>query len=253
MKFLWRMPRSVEYVLARKALWTGISDALESDIAAGRYRPGVKLPTEAQLAARFSVNRHTVRRALASLADRGFVSSRRGAGVFVTHAQTDYPIGSRVRFHQNILAAGRTPQRKVLLLQTRASDSKEASALDLELGASVHVCEGLSLVDGEPLAVFQSIFPAQRFPKLLGNLRENSSVTAALKSEGIQDFIRRETRIDGKLASVTLATQLRIQVSSPVLRTIGINVDEKGRPIEYGRTWFAAERTTLVLSSGSNH
>ena len=35
--------------------------------------------------------------------------SRRGAGVFVTARPTDYPLGRRVRFHQNVLAAGQTP------------------------------------------------------------------------------------------------------------------------------------------------
>ena len=45
-------------------LWRTIHDSLRGDIAAGRYRPGDKLPTEAALAARFCVNRHTVRRAL---------------------------------------------------------------------------------------------------------------------------------------------------------------------------------------------
>ena len=52
----------------------------------------------------------SVRDALADLGGRGILRSRRGAGVFVEAPPTDYPIGRRVRFHQNIRAAGRLPE-----------------------------------------------------------------------------------------------------------------------------------------------
>lgn len=233
--------------MPRKALWTAIHDTLAADIRGGRYAPGAKLPTEAELTTRFSVNRHTVRRALSALAEQNLVRSRRGAGVFVQHASTDYPIGSRVRFHQNIMAAGRTPERSFVLLETRAADAKEAAALSLKQGAPVHVCEGLSLVDSVPLALFRSVFPAGRFPQLLDHLRQDGSVTAALQAFGVLDYTRKETRVDGKVASVSLAAQLQIEAGAPILRTTGVNVDADGAPLEYGRTWFAADRTTLVL------
>ena len=45
------------------AQWRQIADTLRADIAGGTLGPGDQLPTEARLAARFGVNRHTVRRA----------------------------------------------------------------------------------------------------------------------------------------------------------------------------------------------
>ena len=54
---------------AAPTLWQGIHDTLAGEIGGGRYAPGAKLPTEAELAQRFGVNRHTVRRALAALAE----------------------------------------------------------------------------------------------------------------------------------------------------------------------------------------
>ena len=47
--------------MARTAIWKTITAALTHDIATGKYAPGDRLPTAAQLAARFGVNRHTVR------------------------------------------------------------------------------------------------------------------------------------------------------------------------------------------------
>jgi GntR family phosphonate transport system transcriptional regulator len=233
---------------SRTPIWKAIATNLRDAIAQNLYGPGDKLPTEAALAARYGVNRHTVRQALADLADSGLVHARRGAGVFVMQTPTDYPIGKRVRFHQNLKAAGHTPAKTVLFLETRAANETERDALELATPAHVHVYEGLSLSDDQPIAMFQSVFPATRCPDLLDHLRENPSVTEALRKAGVSDYTRRETRVNAKLANATQALHLRISEHAPILRTIGINVDSAGTPIEVGRTWFAGDRVTLTLA-----
>ncbi|HKL55878.1 MAG: phosphonate metabolism transcriptional regulator PhnF [Roseovarius sp.] len=229
-------------------IWKSIHSALSADIAAKRYGPGDQLPTEAALSRRFGVNRHTVRRALAQLAEEGFVHARRGAGVFVTHTPTDYPIGRRVRFHQNLRAAGRMPTKEILSLETRAADTGEAAALDLPPGAPVHACEGLSLADGQPVALFRSVFPAAHLPGLPDALHRLRSVTAALQDQGVPDYTRAWTRLTAKRANPTQALHLQISEGAPILRTVSLNVDPDGKPVEYGRTWFAGDRVTLTLA-----
>ncbi|MFB1024598.1 MAG: phosphonate metabolism transcriptional regulator PhnF [Octadecabacter sp.] len=232
----------------RTPIWKAITTSLRSDIAEGLYGQGDKLPTEAVLAARFGVNRHTVRQALGALADEGIVHARRGAGVFVAMTPTDYPIGRRVRFHQNLTDAGRSPAKKVLLLETRTAHASEAEALQLEIGARVHVYEGLSLAESQPIALFRSVFPAERLPDLLSHLRNNPSVTEGLAQSGVADFTRASTRVNAKLATATQALHLRIAEHAPILRTISVNAAPDGSPIEVGRTWFAGDKVTLILS-----
>ncbi|TCO73037.1 phosphonate metabolism transcriptional regulator PhnF [Rhodovulum euryhalinum] len=234
--------------MGRNAVWTSIAATLTGEIGAGRYRPGDKLPTEAELARRFGVNRHTLRRALAALAGDGLIHTRRGAGVYVAARPTDYPIGRRVRFHQNLRAAGQTPEKKLLLTETRNADAREAEALARPPGAAVHVYEGVSLADGAPIALFRSVFPADRFPGLLDALTETRSVTAALARGGVPDYTRASTRLTAKLASPTQALHLALREGAPILRAVAINVDDAGRPVEYGHTWFAGDRVTLVVT-----
>lgn len=234
--------------MPRSPIWKAIAETLAEEIAGGHYRPGDRLPTEAEAAARFGVNRHTVRHALADLAARGLVHSRRGAGVFVTAKPMDYPIGRRVRYHQNLAAAGQMPAREILRLETRLADAREAEALALAPGAPVLVFEGISLADGAPLAVFRSLFPAARFAGLAEVLRETRSITAALAASGVADYTRASTRITARAASPTEALHLRLSEGAPVLRTESVNVDAEGRPVEYGLTWFSGERVTLTLA-----
>ena len=229
-------------------VWRSIALSLTSDIAEGRYNTGDKLPTEAQLAAQHGVNRHTVRRAVADMAEQGLVHPRRGAGVFVAARPTDYPIGKRVRYHKNISASGKMPGKTILSLTTRTADEAEAEALQLAPGDMVHVYDGLSLADGQPIGLFQSVFPADRLPDILKALADTQSVTKALQHCGIQDYTRVSTRLTARAATATQALHLRLTEGAPVLFSVGINADPNGEPIEYGRTVFAGERVTLTLN-----
>jgi GntR family phosphonate transport system transcriptional regulator len=237
--------------MSRTPIWRSIADTLQTEISQGLYRPGDKLPTEADLSLRFGVNRHTVRHAMAALADAGMVHARRGAGVFVASRPTAYPLGRRVRFHQNITDSGRTPSRRITRLETRPATGAEAQALRLAMGAPVHVIEGVSLADDEPLATFRSVFPAARFPGLLVQMQTQVSVSAALAACGLPDFLRAETRITAKLATALLALALRLPEGAALLRTTAVNVDPAGLPVEYGTTWFAGDRVALTVQDAA--
>jgi GntR family phosphonate transport system transcriptional regulator len=233
----------------RPTIWTTIADTLAGEIAAGRYAAGDRLPSEALLAARFGVNRHTLRRAVAALAARGLVASRRGAGVFVAQGRRlDYPLGRRVRFHATVAAQGATPGRTVQATETRRADLREAAALALAPGDAVHSCEGISHADGVPIALFRSVFPAARFPGLTAALAGSGSVTRALAECGLSDYTRAETRLEATTADPTQALRLRLAEGAPLLHSIAVNVDPSGAPVEYGETWFAGDRVTLRVA-----
>lgn len=233
----------------RAPLWTQIAATLRAEIAAGLYAEGAKLPTEAQLSARFGVNRHTLRHALADLGAEGLVVARRGAGVFVAaRPPADYPIGRRVRFRQNIAASGRVPSREVLRIETRTAAEPERIALHLPEGAQVHLFEGVSLGDALPICTFRSAFPAARFPDLPERLARLRSITAALAETGLADYTRAATRITATLAQGPRAGLLKVAEGAPVLRTEAVNVDAQGVPVEYGISWFAGDRVALTMA-----
>ena len=234
---------------AKTPVWKAIADALRSDLAERRYIPGDKLPTEAALAERFGVNRHTVRHGISTLVDEGLIRTRRGAGAFVAATPTDYPIGQRVRFHKNLIAAGRRPEKRVLDVEQRAATTGEAKALDIASGDTVCAYHGLSLADGQPIALFESLFPLAYLPDIRAALGNTSRVTEALHAAGVSDYTRASTRLTAVRATATQALHLQLAEGDPLLRSSSVNVDETGQPVEYGRTWFAGDRVTLTLEA----
>ena len=228
-------------------LWRSIADEIRQSISNGEYVEGQKLPTESAYAKRFGVNRHTVRHAMSHLLEEGVVHSRRGAGYFVLASPLDYPIGERVRFHNNLLAAGHTPKREVLSIETRKATQADVERLKVNEGDEICVCHARSFSDGAPLLVGESHFPLVRFKGIDKALMAQGSITVALKECGVEDYVRHSTRVSARSANATQAAHLRVREGAPLLYTTSVNIDVEGMPVEYGQTWFASERVTLTL------
>ncbi len=233
--------------MTRARVWASIAERLRREIVEGARAPGDRLPTEAALAARFGVNRHTVRRALAALADEGLVRSRRGAGSFVAASQTEYPIAARTRFRRAMEAAGRVPGKRLLSIETRPATPAEAAPLRLRPGDPVHVADGLALADGTPVAVFHAQFPAARLAALPEALARTGSVTEALRACGVADYVRASTRLTADVADAVEAAHLGLSPGAPLLVSEAVNADLDGTPIEHGTTRFAGARIALTL------
>jgi len=62
-----------------------IKQSIKSWILNREYNPGEKIPSENELAGKFSVSRLTVRQAISQLVQEGFLNSKRGEGTFVTN------------------------------------------------------------------------------------------------------------------------------------------------------------------------
>lgn len=65
-----------------------LSDDLRLALSEGRFRAGERIPTEAELAERYGVHRHTVRRAFQDLVAEGLVYRVPGRGTFPTNFST---------------------------------------------------------------------------------------------------------------------------------------------------------------------
>ena len=229
------------------ALWRQISETLEREIRDGVHAAGARLPTEAELAARFGVNRHTVRRAMAELEESGLVDVTQGRGTFVHLGAIAYLIGRRTRFHENMQRENRHADLELLSSATESATGAVARELEVPVGSPVIRLETRSHADGLPLGLTSRVFPGARFPGLIEIFAETRSVTASLARLGVADYTRRRTRVSARLPDAREQRLLEIARTRPVTTTEAINVDADGRVIEYGQSSFASDRIQLVF------
>ena len=235
---------------AGTALWRQIAETLEQDILAGKTAPGHKLPTEHELAEQFGVNRHTVRRAVAALGEKGLVRIEQGRGTFVQESVIEYQVRKRTRFSENIAANKREASGRVLKVAELPAEGAIAKALEIRKGSMVVMIERLSEADGRPLSVSAHYFPKARFPDIVEIYHRSESFTQALIHYGINDPVRRTTRVTARVARSGDTTLLQQPPNKPILMSEGINVDASGRPVEYTVARWAADRVQLVFEAG---
>jgi GntR family phosphonate transport system transcriptional regulator len=229
------------------SLWRQIVRTIEQEIGAGTYPPGARLPTEAEMAARFGVNRHTVRRALEEMSRQGLVRVEQGRGSFVAEDVLDYTVAPRTRFSEWIRRHNKEPSGQVLGLREIIADATVAAALSLRKGTKVVQLERLGLADARPVSLGLHHFPAGRFPGLLAALQSMATISEALAAQGVSDYRRLSTRVSARLPTPGEAQWLRMPRNRPLLVAENINVDQHGTVVEYGVSRYPTPRVQIVF------
>jgi GntR family phosphonate transport system transcriptional regulator len=228
------------------AAWRLIAEELRADMTEGRQPVGSRLPSENELAQRFSVNRQTARQAIAALAADGLVEARRGSGTFVTDTGMHvHRIGMRTRL-SNSLGASSPATRRILEHAIEVPPPDVAARLK-PLGETAIRIEGMRILDGRPLTRGTAWFDPVRLPDIVSLLRSSGSVTTALRAAGIEDYFRRSTTVTARHATAAEASDLELEPGSVVLVTQGFDVLPDGTPLQVNLTRFAAARVALDI------
>jgi GntR family phosphonate transport system transcriptional regulator len=231
------------------SLWKQIALRIEADIAEGRLAPGARLPTENELADRFGVNRHTLRRALAMLTEQGLIEATPGRGTFVKEPLLRYPIASRTRFSEIVSSEGRAPGGKVIGSRIEPASPEVASALRLPANAEVLRLDMIREADGVPITLGTHWYDAERCRDLDLIAAATGSVTRALEAIGISDYRRLETRITARNADEEERRHLALSPGRTVMVVESINGDARRQPIQYTKARFCADRVQLIVKN----
>lgn len=242
-------PAVVPTLVPATPLWRVIARALETEIRQRIVQPGDKLPTEQALSLRFAANRHTVRRALGWLQERGLVESTQGRGSFVRRPAIQFRIGRRTRFSDGIVQAAADPKTETLILDVRACESQVALALGLKPGAPVIFLERLGLANGEPISLSRHHFSFDRFPTFAEIYARSRSISRTLLDSGVPDYTRKRTRVSTRLPTPRECEQLHMPRHVPLIVTQSWNVDGLDRPLEYGEARFASDRVEIEIEA----
>lgn len=136
--------------LSRNPLYLQLAQAIEKEIAKGRWPLNKAIPSETQLATDFGVSVGTVRKALDILSDRGRLVKKQGSG---TYAKSYADAGFWNRFQRYQYADGRITHFKgtVVLFETVPAPAPVARILGLTEGDRViHVARTMKSINALP-------------------------------------------------------------------------------------------------------
>lgn len=231
-------------------VWWQIVQSLEKDITDHVYKPGAKFPSEGKLAEHFSVNRHTIRRAVSELEKVGLVRVEQGRGIFLQEYAVRYSLGKRTRFSENLSHQQLTGSMRVIGNEKLLAVGSIAKAMGLHVGTALLRVDTVGEADGLPINFSSHYFPAKRFPGIADLIVKTGSITKALRQNGVKDYERIESCVTARLPDEQTAGLLKQSRTQPVLQVNGLNVDQEGKPVLYSITRFAGDTVQLVVNNG---
>jgi GntR family transcriptional regulator len=225
---------------SRSPHYLRLRDEIAAFIAGGTVEPGELLPSEGELAERWSVSRVTVRRALALLKEEGLVGSRKGFGWYIAGEPMRQSLDALTTIEDQITAAGRQPTRQLLRFGLGVAPAHVAEVLH---ATSVLEIARLNLADGEPVG------------------RNTAWISEAMARGLSMEAVERQSLHRLLPVTVTAATQtitavgasdvdaalLEVPVGAPLLQFKRTTRESAGRAVLYSEAVYNPRRTEFTV------
>jgi DNA-binding GntR family transcriptional regulator len=225
--------------------YRALADSIRREIRSGQYVGGRKLPTEEQLAARHSVSRQTVRRAMQDLVSEGIIYRVAGRGT--------YPVAEEDRYVrqfgsvEELMALSVDTECEIVSPLQRRIDVANAGRLQLA-SDELYALALIRLHGGVPFC-FTSVFLPPRIAALVSDVpdltvsgrRSRVTVIGLIDARMSRAIAAAEQSITATGAPSFAAERLPCQPGQPVLRIDRQYRDEAGRPVELAVSYFDPE------------
>jgi GntR family transcriptional regulator len=222
---------------AFQPLYRQIKTLITQSLVSGEWRPGDLIPSEIELASRFSVSQGTVRKAIGELAGENLLVRQQGKGTFVaSHSEerNQFPYLSirPDRTHVESLSATLLECRKLKL------DAASARKLGVATGSSGFLIVRTLAIGGEKVVFEEIRLPAAPFRGLSMETIERHH--CMLYSMYESEFDLRILHVDEQLKAVAAegaaVRHLKVQPGAPllVIDRVAYTYDEK--PVELRRS-----------------
>ena len=224
-----------------------LRDELLEEMTSSQLPPGTKLPTEGELATRFGVSRATVREAVTSLVEAGYVTRRHGSGSYVAERRRmPHGLDSTLSYLAMSESAGAHAGMRVLEA-VLDQYSKLDSQLQLRQGDTVLAVERVRTADDRPVIYSRDRIPARLLQADLDLQNLHPSLFGLLSSSGhAADHATATLRAVASTSRT--AKVLGIRRGKPLLYVEEIDYDRDGTPVMLSREWHVSEAFDLRIN-----
>jgi GntR family transcriptional regulator len=227
-------------------LYIQIDEELRGQIESGDLGPMAQVPSETELAERFSVSRMTARKALDRLVGDGMLFRQPGKGTFVAPTKLYHGASQGLSFSAAMRAQGLACETRVLEAEVVRAPSNVARALSLPAGAQAIFLRRLRLVDREPAAIHLSYLPGRLSALLEADL--SGSLSDLMSSIGAR-VERSEDSVEAVLATGEEAQLLAVAEGSPLVLIRGTAYSSGNEPVRYTEALYPGARWRFSLQT----
>lgn len=190
-----------------------LANILRRKIAAGEFRPGEQLPSEAELCSQYQVSNITARRAIKVLVEDEIAETRKGHGTYLKLLKLGNATFG-LQGLQNIFSDKRTTVRIMGAAAVNA-DERVAQKLNIEPGTRVIYIRRLLLRDGQPILFHREYLILDPSNPTVEAELEVTSLSGLFTGSGQTAFKRGDLAIDATVLNQEEAFVLQSAVGEP--------------------------------------
>jgi len=231
---------------AMEPLYVQLMGQITKDIEEGKYRPGDKIMTEAEMVEHYGVSVITVRKAVGNLVEKGILIRKQGKGTFVSRPKFSRNIKKLQSFSEMCYQMGVEPGAKMIVNQLVEADDETADCLGVEPGSKVVSIVRLRFADGTPVVIEENFFPL-KYAFLLDARFDDNSLFDFLKVKSGVCVAASEKIIELCRASAQEAENLRMKKGDPLLLVKSTAFDNFGEPLYAGKQYINGDSFSLYV------
>ncbi len=226
-----------------------LSSLLEEEIVAGRWKPGLRIPSENDLCARYGLSRTTVRQALARLEQEGLVSREKGRGTFVSDTRPRTWMIQSVDgfFGEELSRSGRTVTSRTLRLERAQLPIWACDTLGQPAGSWGTVLERVRSVDGLVFLYVVNCLP-DFVSALVDGLQAGESLYRRLAHRGGVSVTGGHSSLEAIGAGPKLAKLLEVESGTSLAYIESLSWDELNRKVDCYRAWLRTDRMRVEFA-----
>ena len=229
--------------LGLNPLYKEVKIRLIRGLAAGEWKAGEAIPSEARLAERFNVSIGTIRKAIDELVAERILVRQQGRGTFVaTHTE------DRTLFYFFHIVgkdgSRELPTSELLSFRASRANAVEEARLQLSRSARILRAENVLKLGGRPVVLDQISVPAALFPDLddeAFRAREGTIYGLYQARYGISVIRIRET-LSAESPPKDVCRLLEIAPGAPGLMIKRVAFSYDDTPVEYRVSWVNTAR-----------
>lgn len=227
------------------AMHRQLAQQLRRAIGAGKYRPGDRLPTEPELAARHGVSRITARQAVMQLVRDALVVRRQGKGTFVAEPPVHHDLVDLRGIYDELVARGVNPTTELLDYREIAPPANVAERLRSGNRKLLH-WQRLYLRRGEPFAVSWA-YLAPVVPRMPRDLVAAHTTYHLFESFMHLKISHADLSVRARAASPELRKLLKLRAGTPLISLERVSYLASGAPAEFTLYCANAENYEFAL------
>lgn len=234
------------------SLYEQLKFLIKDDIIKKVYKPGEKMPTEAELGERYGVSRITVRRAIKELVNEGLLVSRQGKGTFVEYSKIHSKILSLDGFTDLATSEGLNPERIVLSKTIIDPSNKVLKSLDLPAGSKVLELKRMIMFEGSPFSIDIAYFPIDLFPDIIYKISDNVSTFKVMREEYGVVMKKAYKEFSVTVANVEQSEILNCSPGEALFLVEKIICNQQDKPIHFSHFLVLSSRATYSITVEEN-